>query len=429
MKSEALLLWAKRAFARFGPRLSHPATGIVLAVLLVGGVVLRVQNVGYPFHTGFDEHQYVNAAHEFLIGGTDPECCHPPLSKMMVGVGMVLLGNNPEGWRYMPLVFGLQSIVIAFLIGRSLFNDKNAGWLAAAFMAADGFYLTYSRSGPGDILLSGLVQWAVFAAIASRGWAGALTSAVFVGLAASIKWVGLLAGLPACLAIVLLRRAPWYTIFAFSIVPLVHLVVWMIGLYMIHLPNDPLSVIETMIARKNFHLGFPHHTNPLESAWYTWPILYHPIVIKSAVVAGNVRLASAVAHPLLTLAADLCLIGLPMLAGAAASSPRWRERWKHWFDANASRGLAILGASWLATMLLWMSGRIVTYWYHWLTSWGFGIMIVAGVTSRLERRYPKQVLIFVLCILAVAVFYAPVWAEFPLSRTAVNLRLPFPLWR
>ena len=428
MNGNALLLRAKQALVSFEPRLSHPATGILLTVMIVAGVVLRVQNVGYPFHFGFDEHQYVNAAHAFLIGSQDTECCHPPLSKLIVGTGMVLLGNNPEGWRYTPLVFGLQSIVIAFLLVRSLFNDRNAGFLAAAFMAADGFYLSYSRSGLGDILLSCLVQWGVFAAIASRGWAGALTSAVFVGLAASIKWVGVLAGLPACLAILLLRRAPWYTIFAFAAVPVVHLLVWMLGLYMIHLPNDPLSIWETMITRKNFHLGFPHHTNPAESAWYTWPVLYHPLVVKSAVVAGKVRLASSVAHPVLTIAADVCLLALPVLGGVAALNVRFRERWNRWFDTTASKALAILGASWLATMLLWMSGRIVTYWYHWLTPWGFGIMLVAGVVSRFERRYPKYVLGFVLSVLVVAFYLAPVWAELPISRASANYRLIRP-WR
>lgn len=428
MNGDALLLRAKKALVSFGPRLSHPATGTLLAVMLVGGVVLRIQDVGYPFHFGFDEHQYVNAAHQFLIGGTDPECCHPPLSKLLVGVGMVLLGNNPEGWRYTPLVFGLQSIVLAFLIGKSLFNDRNAGWLAAAFMAADGFYLTYSRTGLGDILLSCLVQWSVFAAIASRGWAGAATSAVLIGLAASIKWVGVLASIPACLAILLLRRAPWHTIFALTLVPVVHLVVWMVGLYMIHLPIDPLSVLQTMITRKNFHLGFPHHTNPLESAWYTWPFLAHPIVVKSALVAGKVRMASSIAHPVLTIAADACLVALPVLAGGAALSVRWRDRWKQWFDTNASKALAILGASWLATMLLWMSGTIVTYWYHYLTSWGFGIMLVAGVVSVFERRFPKEVLMFVLCVLAVAIYLTPVWAEFPISQATAN-HLLFHHWR
>jgi dolichyl-phosphate-mannose-protein mannosyltransferase len=429
MRVDALLGRVKDALVAFAPRLSHPTTGPLLAFMIVAGVVLRVWNVGYPFHTGFDEHQYINAAHQFMVGGSDTECCHPPLSKLLVGIGMVLLGNNPEGWRYTPLVFGLHSMVLAFLIAKSLFRDRNAGWLAAAFMAADGFYLSYSRAALGDILLSGLVQWSVFAAVAARGWPGAITSAVLVGLAASIKWVGLLAGLPACFAILLLRRAPWYVIFAFAVVPVVHLLVWMLGLFLIHLPNDPLSVYETIIVRKNFHLGFPHHTNPHESAWYTWLVLYHPILVRTAHVAGKVRYASAVSNPLLAVSFDVCLVALPVLASAAALSLRWRERWKRWVDTGSSKALAILGAAWLSTMLLWMSGRIVTYWYHWLTSWGFGIILVAGVVSLFERRYPKGVLLFVGCVLAVAIYFVPVWAEMPISHANAIRRLPFPSWR
>ena len=427
MTAAALLGRVKKEVVACAPRLSHPATGIMLAIMIVGGVVLRVQNVGYPFHFGFDEHQYVNAAHQFLTGGTDPECCHPPLSKLLVGVGMVLLGNNPEGWRFMPLVFGLQSIVLAFLMARSLFDDRRAGWLAAAFMSADGFYLTYSRSGLGDILLSCLMQWAVFAAIASRGWAGVITCAVLIGLAASIKWVGLLAGLAAVLAILLLRRVPWYTIAAFALVPVVHLLVWMLGLYMIGLPNDPLSVWKTIMIRKSIHLGFPHHSNPLESSWYTWLVMYHPLVIKSATAGGKVRLAASVANPVFLYAFNACLLGLPLLGGAAALSRRWRERWKTWFDEHSTKAVAILLASWLSAMLLWMSGKIVTYWYHYLTAWGFGLILVGGVVSRLDRRHPKLAMVFVLASLAVAIFLAPVWAEFPTSQAGAHLRLPF--WR
>jgi dolichyl-phosphate-mannose--protein O-mannosyl transferase len=74
-----------------------------------------------------------------------------------------------------------------------------------------------------------------------------------------------------------------------------------------------------------------------------------------------------------------------------------------------------------------MTGKIVTYWYHYLSAWGFGIILVAGVVSRLDRRHPKKAMLFVLATFAVAIFFAPVWAELPLSRSGVHLRLPF--WR
>jgi len=129
-----------------------------------------------------------------------------------------------------------------FLIARSLFEDRRAGWLAAAFMAVDGFYLCYSRAALPDIILACTVLWCMLAAVSARGWAGVLACAVLVGLAASIKWVGLLVGLPACFAILILRRAPWYSLAAFAVVPLVHVAVWMLGLWMIGQAHDPLAV-------------------------------------------------------------------------------------------------------------------------------------------------------------------------------------------
>jgi dolichyl-phosphate-mannose--protein O-mannosyl transferase len=419
-----------KAVVARGPRMSHPATGYLLVLAIVGGVVLRIQNVGYPLHYCFDEDGFAGAAHQFLIGVPDrAECCHPPLSKLLIGVGMLLRGNNPMGWRFMPLCFGLQSIVLAFSIGSSLFENRRAGWLAAAFMAADGFYLAFSRDAFPEGILACLNLWSLLAAIAARGWGGVLACAVLVGLAASVKWVGLLVALPACFAIVMLRRVPWYTMASFVVVPFVHLAVWMIGLKLIGHPNDPMAVWGVIRERMNFHLGFPHHTNPRESSWYTWLVMYHPIVIKSAYVGAKARLASSVGNPLLWIAADGCLLALPVVGATWALRKRWRERWSHLFDARSNKALAILGVAWLSMMLLWISGRIVTYWYHYMTPWGLAMILVAGVVSRLDRRFPKGVLVFVFLMLAVSTYFAPVWAEIPISVSAAHRRLIFPMWQ
>jgi dolichyl-phosphate-mannose--protein O-mannosyl transferase len=410
--------------------MSEPTTGLLLILMVAAGVVLRVQNVGYPFHYGWDENQYVGAAHQFMVGVRDTgECCHPPLSKLLIGVGMLLLGNIPAGWRFAPLCFGLQSIVLVFLIARSLFDDRRAGWLAAAFMAADGFYLSYSRAALPDVILACLVLWCMLAAITARGWRGVLACAVLVGIALSIKWVALLVVVPACFAILILRRAPWYALALFAVVPLVHLGIWKLGLGLIGAPHDVRSVWNAIQERQRLHLGFRHGANPAESAWYTWLVLYHPIVIKSANAGAKVRLASSVGNPVLWIAADLCLLALPVLGAAAALGGRWRERWRRWFDDRSTRALAILGVSWLSMMALWMTGRIITYWYHYLTPWGFAIMLVAGVVAAVDRRSPKLALLFVAVVLAVAIYFAPVWAELPISISAAHRRLIFPLWR
>jgi dolichyl-phosphate-mannose--protein O-mannosyl transferase len=280
-----------------------------------------------------------------------------------------------------------------------------------------------------DGILACLVLWCMLAAVTARGWAGVLACAVLVGITASIKWVGLLVGLPACFAILMLRRAPWYSIVSFALVPFVHVAIWMIGLRMIGHPSGLMSVWEVIRERQNMHLGFKHFSNPLESSWYTWLVLWHPIVVKNSQLGSKIRLASSVGNPLLWVTADVCLLALPLVGAVMAMRARWRERWTEWFDRGSTKALAILGVSWLSMMLLWFTGRISTYWYHYLTPWGFAIVLVAGVVARFDRRFPRGVLIFVLLVLAISIYFAPVWAEIPISVSAAHRRLIFPLWR
>ena len=109
------------------PRFSHPATGWLALLMILAGVVLRIQDVGYPFYFGFDEEQMVTAARQFLIGVPDTgECCHPPLSKVMMSASILVFGDNPVAWRFPSLLLGIQSIVLVFLIARALFNDPRA---------------------------------------------------------------------------------------------------------------------------------------------------------------------------------------------------------------------------------------------------------------------------------------------------------------
>lgn len=427
-RSLARSVW-QAAVAR-GPEFSHPATGLLVVAMIVAGVVLRVQNVGYPFHFGFDEEQMVSAARQFLMGLPDTgECCHPPLSKVLISASIVVFGDNPVAWRFPSLVLGLQSILLVFLIASSLFNDRRAGWLAAAFMSADGFCIAFSRDAFPEGMMQCLVLWSMLAAVTARGWAGVLACAVLVGLAGSIKWSGFQVGLPAVVAILLLKRAPWYTLASFAVVPFVHIGVWMIGLRLIGQPSDLMSVWDEIVTRRSRHLGFVRFANSLESVWYTWLVMYHPIVLKTAYVGAKVKFASSVSNPLLFIATDACLLALPALGAAAAFSARWRQRWRGWFDVGYTKALVILGVSWVSMMLLWFSGRISSYWYHYLTPYAFAIILTAGIVAHMDRRSNKEVVVFVALVAAVMAWFAPVWAEIPISVQGAHLRLLSPMWR
>jgi hypothetical protein len=57
------------------------------------------------------------------------------------------------------------------------------------------------------------------------------------------------------------------------------------------------------------------------------------------------------------------------------------------------------------------------------------LVLLAGVCSKLERKFPRHVAVYLGIAFAIALFYVPVWGEFALSVKSANMRLIFPNWR
>jgi dolichyl-phosphate-mannose--protein O-mannosyl transferase len=409
---------------------AEQTTSILLAFMIVGGIVLRIQGIALPFDHTFDEALYVDPAHHYLLGVTDLSDRHPPLSKLLLAVGMLLFGHNPLGWRFMALCFGIQSVFLAYWVASALFENKRAGWMAAAFVAADGFFISYSRTGLPDGILNCLVLWSMLAAITARSWRGLMVAGVLIGAAVSVKWSGLMVGVPALVAVLVLKRARWYALAALAVVPIVHWAIWVIGLKLMGHPSDLKSMGAVMVEFFTMHKGKGHLTNPLASPWYTWPFLYHPIVVKLSTYGLKSRYSSSIGNPLVWFAAGLPVMLLPIAAGMMTLRMRWRKLWDQWFDVKFANVLLILIVGWGALLTPWiMWGGSYAFWYHYMPCYSFAVLLLAGGVARLERRWPRAVLVFVALTLTVAIYFAPVWGEFLLSTNEANRRLIFLPWR
>ncbi|MBM4361220.1 MAG: phospholipid carrier-dependent glycosyltransferase, partial [Deltaproteobacteria bacterium] len=209
----ARLRASARAARRAGPLL-------VLALLLVGiGVALRVQHLGRPGAFAFDEHHFVENARRFLSRRHDAND-HPALGKLLMLPSMWLLGDRGMGWRGAQLVAGLALIVLAGTLGARLFRDRRAGWLAAAFVAADGLLVVYSRVALLDGFLGCFAMLAVWLSVRARGPLGHAGAGAAIGAAAAIKVSGAALGLPA-LALALRSRRPVLSALALGAAPVV----------------------------------------------------------------------------------------------------------------------------------------------------------------------------------------------------------------
>jgi dolichyl-phosphate-mannose--protein O-mannosyl transferase len=207
--------------------------------------------------------------------------------------------------------------------------------------------------------------------------------------------------------------------------------IWMGGLRLTGQPADLLSWWK--VAKDLFwhHVELGTHDNALASHWYSWIVLYHPIVVKLSLHGLGQRYASSAGNVLLWASASLLVLGAPLVAIVLALRARLRAKRGGKFPLDPFFTPALLLAlGWIAMLLPWMLGRgTYTFSYHYLPSYGFALVLVGGGVARLERRHAAAALAFVGVVALVSLYFAPVWCEVTLPDAVANRRLLFVPWR
>lgn len=156
--------------------------GPLLVTLLAG--VLRFWNLGSPKAVIFDETYYAKDAWALVHRGfevswdknandavlrlgdqiqipTDAAyVVHPPVGKYVIGLGELMFGFNPFGWRFMTALLGTLAVLMLCRIGRRIFRSTFLGCLAGGLMAVDGLAFVMARTS----LLDGVLMFFVLAA-------------------------------------------------------------------------------------------------------------------------------------------------------------------------------------------------------------------------------------------------------------------------
>lgn len=167
------------------------ATAALFAVL----ASIRLTTPSIPF---FDEIHYLPAARDLLAvwNGEDASYInreHPLLGKVLIALGMAVAGDNPLGWRIMPLAFGTIAIGASMRAFWHASEDRFAT-IAFGVLLVTGFHLfIHARIAMLDIFMAAflaLAAWQFAAAIRepeTGRWRLALTG-IAIGLALGAKW-------------------------------------------------------------------------------------------------------------------------------------------------------------------------------------------------------------------------------------------------
>ncbi|MBV9737222.1 MAG: phospholipid carrier-dependent glycosyltransferase, partial [Candidatus Eremiobacteraeota bacterium] len=139
----------------FDPReglaaLRWPLDYLIAAGLGVASFILSFINYTFPSEKYFDEIYFARAAEEYLRHQYIYENTHPPLTKLLITLSVMLFGglghgDNSAGWRFLDVVFGAFSIPLLFIFAKRLTGSSLFAAIAASFLLFDGMHFVQSR--------------------------------------------------------------------------------------------------------------------------------------------------------------------------------------------------------------------------------------------------------------------------------------------
>ena len=416
---------------------------LLLAAMLLLGIYLRVRQLGLPGIFKWDEHHYVRVARAYLAGQYDNNL-HPQLGTLIIAGALRIFGDRPLAWRLAPLVFGFLDVGLVAWVARIVFRSRRAALIAAAFVAADGFFIAYSRTA----LLDGMIVAFGAAGIgmileARAGWQ-VLLAGLLLGCVASIKLNGVTLVAVALVVCLARRRIRWYAPVLALVAAVVFYAQTAFALILMGRRGTVASAIAEHRKLIKEHLSYTV-VNPVSSHWYTWFLPWRPIFLRRDVdpVTGSIRALITLGNPLLWWASTAAVVAIAVAVGRVG----WRRLWPQLRDAVPAPAPAPPAApgpvlalgdragtlfwmlmAWAAPLAFWVPSLRDAYLYHYLPSYTFALVLLAGLTDRLYARRPLATLIAISLVLEVSLFYAPLWGELPVSEDALNIRL-FPFWR
>ena len=377
------------------PSASVPRDPVWWCLLIVAAfTALASWHLAIPHSIYFDEVHYTKAARVLLTLDRPVNAEHPMLGKELIGLGMILFGDNSFGWRFFSLVFGAIGL---FAFSRALWLASLSRFAAIAgtlLVATDFAWFIQSRIAMLDMFMAAFAMialWQLAAAVRTQRHARVhlALAGIALGLALGAKWsiapAAVLPGLTFLIVraktsgrrfliardgapvdgVSLIEAALWL-----GVVPaLVYLATFAPGLFYAH---DPLTVRGLIpLQHRMIELQdsvIKHH--PYQSVWYQWLGDWRAIWYLYEVVDGARRGIVLIGNPLTMIS------GLPAVLWAL-----WAGIWRGRRDALACAVLYLVCTGFWA-----LSGKPVQFYYHYLLPGTFLMACLALALDELWRK-------------------------------------------
>jgi len=428
---------------RSGYRISVGKEIMAVLILILGFAHLRHDSLGYPDEKIFDEVYHARAAVEIAEGQTPGEWVHPPVAKLLIGVGIRLFGENGYGWRFIPWLAGCLILPLIYLLARSILGDPRFAFLGTLLVALDGCYFVMSRIAMTNVfavlfqistvtcLWHYLVQASRPAGRLGYGW-WLIATSLSISLGVSTRWtclwllayVGLVYGLH---GLFMIGRRFQQGIPASRLTfdlalgvgsGVAHLALIPLGIYTLsYVPlawsgsYTDLNYIANLQPQIFwFHSTFTTH-HPYYSQWYTWPFTYRPVwyFYKTFEEGQVIRGIVALGNPILWWGS------IPAVIGGVVLALKKRHA-----------GLAYLVLTYSALFLPWaLSPRVLNYSHYYLEPLPYALLLMAALLQHAYGRWltGMEIGIFIGIVAAMFAFFYPLLAGACLTQNDYSIRI------
>ncbi|MGC2130944.1 MAG: phospholipid carrier-dependent glycosyltransferase [Candidatus Aquilonibacter sp.] len=122
----------------------------IAAALGIASFILLFIRYWVPPGKIFDEVYFARAAEEYLQRRYIYENTHPPVTKLLITLSVIMFGGLPHGdtsygWRFLNVVAGALAVVICFYLAKRITRSSLFGAYAAVLFGLDGMHYTQSR--------------------------------------------------------------------------------------------------------------------------------------------------------------------------------------------------------------------------------------------------------------------------------------------
>jgi dolichyl-phosphate-mannose-protein mannosyltransferase len=403
----------------------HPrdplAWNIVVTLAFLALAAIRLTIPSKPF---FDEIHYVPAARVLLALARPENVEHPLFGKEMIALGMRLFGDDPLGWRVVPLLFGTLGLFAAMRALWFASASRFASFAGGVLMATDFVWFVMSRIAMLDIFMATMTLvalWALAGAVRENetGRRRLAVAGIALGLAMAAKWNAVpLAVLPGlAFAAVRVRGSGWRALTSGRGAPVAGITLWEAALWLGLVPlavyaltfvpaifyaHDPLAPSGLFaLHRQMMHLQESVvQRHPYQSVWYQWAFDWRAIWFLYENVDGAQRGLLLVGNPL------TMLLGLLALVWCGV----------HGFGEGRRDALALF-ALYVVSLGLWVvADKPVQFYYHYLLPSTFLIGMLALALDAMWRSGRRAIPLLVLAGSAAlfALFY-PILSAAPLT--------------